>query len=143
MRTQKATTREISQGAALGIFLAFAAPPGLQLIPGLLIASLMGASRVATALGVFVSNPLTMPLIYPASYRLGSWVTGYFLPVRVPDETEEIWQAAINESTPQFLLVNMWVGLLLLGSIFGILAYYTAGWAFERYVKKRQAQPAA
>ncbi len=137
LRMQKATPRQISQGAALGVFLAFVAPPGLQLVPGLLIATLMGASRLATGAGVFVSNPLTMPFIYPFSYRLGSWVTGYLRPVAVPDETEEIWQAAISENTPQFLLINMWVGLILLGSLFGVFAYYAAGWAFRRYGMKR------
>lgn len=136
LRRQKATARQIATGAAIGILFAFIAPPGIQLIPALLIASLMGASRVSAALGAFVSNPLTMPVIYPLAYRIGGWVTGVLMPVKVPDETEEIWEAALSHATPPHLLINMFVGLVLMGCVLALIAFHFLDWYLAKKLRR-------
>lgn len=136
LRAQKGTPAQIARGAALGVVLAFVGPPGLQLIPALLLASLMGASRVAAALGVFVSNPLTMPFIYPSAYKLGGWVTGYFRPAQIPDDADEVWQVALSDTTPPYILVNTMVGLVLIGSTLALIVYHVTEWLIIRHRAK-------
>ncbi len=56
---------------ALGSFIAFTPLIGLQTLLAALFATLIGASKKAAMLAVWISNPLTMGPIFAVTYQLG------------------------------------------------------------------------
>lgn len=57
---------DIAAGWALGVFIGFAIPFGLQLIISIPLAMMMRVSKIGATLGTFVTNPVTIFFIYPA-----------------------------------------------------------------------------
>ena len=70
------STRNAAFGIAIGVFVATLPIPGIQLALALLLASLLRANLAAAALGTFWANPLTMPLMWFASYHAGCVMLG-------------------------------------------------------------------
>ena len=60
----------VAAGWALGVFVGFAIPFGLQLIVSVPLAIMMRVSKVGATLGTFVTNPATIFFLYPAQ----TWV---------------------------------------------------------------------
>lgn len=69
--TIRATPRQIALGVALGSFIAFTPFIGLQMLIAALFATVIGASRKAAMLAVWISNPVTMGPIFLVTYQLG------------------------------------------------------------------------
>ncbi|MBZ6378539.1 hypothetical protein B5C34_12370 [Pacificimonas flava] len=67
----------VARGVALGLFLGFAIPMGLQLIVAALTAVSTRANLAVTALFTSVSNPFTVVPIYFAALKTGDWLLGY------------------------------------------------------------------
>jgi len=67
----RATPRQVALGVALGSFIAFSPLIGLQTLLAALFATLIGASKKAAMLAVWISNPLTMGPIFAVTYQLG------------------------------------------------------------------------
>ena len=57
---------DIAAGWALGVFVGFAIPFGLQLVVSIPLALMMRVSKIGATLGTFVTNPVTIFFIYPA-----------------------------------------------------------------------------
>ena len=55
----------VAGGWALGVFVGFAIPFGLQLVVSVPLALMMRVSKVGATLGTFVTNPMTILFIYP------------------------------------------------------------------------------
>ena len=70
------STRNAAFGIAIGVFVATLPVPGIQMLLALLLASMLRASPVAALLGTFWANPLTMPLMWFASYHAGCMMLG-------------------------------------------------------------------
>lgn len=71
-----ATPHAVAAGVAAGAFASFTPFVGLHFIIGFVIAFLIGGNLVAAALGTAVGNPLTFPLIWASTYRLGNAILG-------------------------------------------------------------------
>jgi len=67
---------EISLGMAIGVFVGITPTVPFHTVLAVSLAVLLRASKLAAALGVWVCNPLTAPLFYYGSYRLGRFVLG-------------------------------------------------------------------
>jgi uncharacterized protein len=67
----RATPRQVALGMALGSFIAFTPFIGLQTLIAALIATIVGASKKAAMLAVWISNPVTMGPIFAMTYQLG------------------------------------------------------------------------
>jgi len=63
----------IALGFAIGIFFAFMPPPpfGFQMICAVLVATLVGASRVPAVAATWVTNWVTTPFLAPFCYEVG------------------------------------------------------------------------
>ena len=67
---------EISLGMAIGVFVGITPTMPFHTVLAVFLATLLRASKLAAALGVWICNPLTIPLFYYGSYRLGRFVLG-------------------------------------------------------------------
>ena len=68
--------REIALGFSLGIFIGISPTMGVQTIIAVFLASLFKWNKIATAAGVWISNPLSAPFIYSLSYVIGARLIG-------------------------------------------------------------------
>jgi len=66
----------IGRGLALGLFIGFTPTFGFQIILAILFAFLLRQNKIATFIGVWVTNPVTAPLIYGLEYSLGRLLLG-------------------------------------------------------------------
>jgi len=61
----------IAMGCAAGVFIGFTPLYGFQFLLACLLAWALGGSLVAAALGTFVANPISFPVIWYSTYKLG------------------------------------------------------------------------
>lgn len=69
-----ATPHAVAAGVAAGAFTSFTPFMGLHFLLAALLAWMLRGNLIASALGTFVGNPLTFPLIWTATYKTGHWV---------------------------------------------------------------------
>lgn len=104
--------RAVAGGAALGLFVAFMPVLGQMFIAAAL-AIFFRVNLPLAAMGVWVTNPLTIAPIYFFTYKLGAWV------LDVPVE-QYAFTMTWEWFTHEFLAI--WQPLLLGGFICGVIA---------------------
>jgi uncharacterized protein (DUF2062 family) len=72
----KSHADSVARGLALGVFIGFTPTFGLQIFLALALAYLLRQNKLATFIGVWVTNPLTAPLIYGLEYEVGRILLG-------------------------------------------------------------------
>jgi uncharacterized protein (DUF2062 family) len=103
---------------AIGVFVGITPTVPFHTVLAVSIAVLLRASKLAAALGVWVCNPLTAPLFYYGSYRLGSFVLG--LPeLNLPSDYSFLSIIKLGKH----VTVAMLHGGVLLGILPALLAY--------------------
>ena len=143
---QKDTPESIAAGTALGMFIALTPTVGLQMLIAVTLATLVRVNKVAAALLCWITNPLTIPPIYYGCYRLGLLIMPEY---RLRDVGKKFDELANAESLKVYFVtitklgvevyVPMFVGSLVLGAIFGFLAYPVTLRAVKAY-RERRAQ---
>jgi hypothetical protein len=73
----KGAPREIALGFALGLLIGMTPFFGFHFVTSILLAALLGWSRIAAMVGVNVTNVVTAPLIYPLNYWVGVRLAGF------------------------------------------------------------------
>jgi uncharacterized protein (DUF2062 family) len=68
--------RYVAMGMAVGIFVSATPTIPFQTIIAVALAFIMRGSKAAAALGVWLSNPITFPVFYLASYKIGAFLFG-------------------------------------------------------------------
>ena len=66
----------VAAGMAIGVFVGITPTIPFHTALAIAIAFLLRASKVAAVLGVWCSNPLTIPFLYYWSYKIGIFVMG-------------------------------------------------------------------
>jgi uncharacterized protein (DUF2062 family) len=70
----KGRPEEVAGGVAIGVFVGMTPTVPLHTVLAVLIAYLFGKSKLAAAMGVWVSNPLFLPFVYLLDYKLGRMI---------------------------------------------------------------------
>ena len=117
----------IAVGVACGVAVSFTPLIGLHFVIAVILAWLLGGSLIASALGTAVGNPWTFPLIWIASYRLGSWLLG--LEPNVDGLTME-------DIRQNFFVV--FLPMMVGGLVLGIVAWLGSFWLVRRAVSRYQ-----
>ena len=108
----------IALGMAVGVFISMTPFFPFQTAIALACASLVKGSRRGAAIGVWVSNPVTMPFFYYLSYRIGIVLLGRSVQFSPGNRSlAEIMKAGVD------VTVAMLLGGLLLGAFMGVPAY--------------------
>jgi uncharacterized protein (DUF2062 family) len=109
---------EIALGMAIGVFIGITPTIPFHTLLAVSLAVFARGSKLAAALGVWVSNPLTIPLFYCGSYRIGQFVLG--LPgLRFPEEHSLLLMAKLGGE----IVGAMVLGGAILGIIPAVFAY--------------------
>jgi len=126
--------RALAGGIALGLFIGLTPTVGFQTPLILAGALLFRANFPAAFLALWVSNPLTTPLLYWGFNRLGAALFADDFPVEAVAHLAPYLQMAIQQST------YLWLGSLLLavpGAILGYTAFIGA-WRYATVRRWRQ-----
>lgn len=110
---------EIAKGVALGIFIGMTPTFGFQMAIALFFAYLLKENRLAAILGVWITNPVTAPVIYAIEYEIGRILLG--MP-RAGLPAELTWKAYAELGWN--IMFPLWVGGILAGIILGALSYF-------------------
>ena len=130
--------RKLAGGMALGVFIAFTPTVPFHTVAVLFLASLFRLSLITALLGAQVCNPLTIPAIYLASYKVGQFLLYRGKPLIFPagysfrEWLDVLWQGGLA----------LQVGGLILATPPTIVTYFFTLWIIRRY-RQRKARRAA
>jgi len=118
LKELRGNPHEIALGMAIGVFIGITPTIPLHTILAVSLALLVRGSKLAAALGVWVSNPLSIPFFYYGSYRIGQLVLG-FPGIRLPEDRSLLAMASLGGK----IVGAMLLGGVILGIIPAIAAY--------------------
>lgn len=140
----------IAMGVGTATFIAFLPLVGLQTVIAVAIAAAIRANKAVCIPIVWITNPITMVPIYGSCLMVGGLVTGkgstesQQATLKSLTEYEgagrflemEFWRDLLNV----FLSfgVDLWVGCILVGTVFGVLGYFLSRWGLSTYRERRR-----
>ncbi len=113
----KSSPDAIARGMALGIFIGFTPFFGFHILIALLFSFLLRQNKIATLIGVWITNPVTAPFIYALEYEIGRMLLG-----KPPIGTfvlnrELTWETAMQMGLP------LGLGSVVLGIPLALISY--------------------
>ena len=134
--------REIALGFALGVFVALTPTMGIQMPIAVFGAAILKWSKISAAFGVWITNPLTAPFIYAATYFVGANILRLEAAFNLPQELN--WDLIRDMlSNAPLIFGALTVGGILLGLPLAVLGYYLAFGAVNQYQQRVKAKVAA
>jgi uncharacterized protein (DUF2062 family) len=139
------TRRSVPRGVAVGLFVAVIIP-FMHTVIAALLAIPTRANVAVAAVCTLVVNPLTIPPMYYAAYRIGSW--------ELHHDTPLLDQQATERFSSELSRLLFWVhhasapialGILTLAVLLGGFGYFAAAlvwrfWSASRWQQRRQAR---
>ncbi|MEE4264178.1 MAG: DUF2062 domain-containing protein [Desulfobacteraceae bacterium] len=111
--------RYVAMGMAVGIFVSATPTIPFQTMIAVPLAFLLRGSKAAAAIGVWLSNPLTFPFFYLASYKTGAFLFGISNVPSIAGQTRPDLLKLGFDTTLAAL-----AGGIIIGSILAIGAYF-------------------
>ena len=109
----------IALGMAIGVFVAITPTIPFHTAIALALALMLRGSKAAAAIAVWISNPVTIPIFYLGSYKVGNFILGNSIPFDPKYESlSELVKLGADAT------IAMMVGGVILGIIPGIAAYF-------------------
>ncbi len=137
--------REVALGFALGVFVGMTPTIGVQTPIAVFIAALFKWSKLSAAIGVWISNPLTAPIIYGVAYITGAKFLSLDPVFNMPLSPTWSTLKAMLQKAPQ-AFEAMTVGGAIIGLPLAVISYYLSYAAVDKYqkdVKDKLAGPKA
>lgn len=142
------TRRSVPRGVALGLFVAVIIP-FMHTVIAALLAIPTRANVVVAAAFTLVVNPLTIPIMYVAAYRIGSW--------ELHHDANLVDPTAAERFSSELSRLLFWVhhasgaialGILTIATALSIIGYLGASlvwrfWSSSRWRQRRRQRDAA
>lgn len=135
-----ATPHAVAAGVAAGIFASFF-PLGLHFFIAMAVAWLISGNLISAAIATAFGNPLTMPLLWGASYEAGLLMLGR-AGVERPGSIAEMLHHLGFAELWEPVLKPMLVGAVPLGIAAGFVFYAFTRWGMARFERQRRARMA-
>ena len=120
---EKLPPENIAAGWAFGVFIGCAVPFGLQLIIAIPLAMMMRVSKLGTTLGTFITNPVSIFIIYPTqTFVVNKLLFGGSLTFSRLMETEWTWRALRRLGSE--VMVSFFLGGFFLAIILTPITYF-------------------
>lgn len=147
--TLRGSPEAIALGTSIGMFVAFTPTIGFQMLISAFIATLFRASRPASMIPPWITNPITIPPVFAGTYWLGSlfWSgpSASEVYTRLISAIKGMERFGWYEIVRQFkefmrlgadLFIPMLIGGILVGTVASLLTYPTVLWAVREYRRK-------
>lgn len=132
----QASPQNIARGLAAGVFVGLLPVLPFQTIIAIALAFVVRGSKIAAALGTWVSNPLNWVPVYMMFYYVGKAVVPFDVPAFDPSQLE---MAQMIEMGWKFFIVMM-VGGLVVATPSAVVSYFIAFKGVSVYRAKRKAR---
>ncbi|MFC1826232.1 DUF2062 domain-containing protein, partial [Thermodesulfobacteriota bacterium] len=86
-KTLQGDPHYVAMGMAIGVFVGITPTIPLHTVTAVALAFVLRGSKPAAIIGVWVANPITIPLFYWASYKIGIFLLGENIPFDVKYES--------------------------------------------------------
>ncbi len=134
-----ATPHAIAAGVAAGVFASFLPYMGFHFLLAAGVAWLLAGNLIASAFGTAIGNPITFPLIWASSYKLGCAILGTNAPHGgSPIQLGKLWEHLEFNQLWEPLLKPMTVGGIPLGLAFAVSFYFLTRWSVAGFRRQRQ-----
>jgi hypothetical protein len=128
--------RKIAGGMALGVFIAFTPTIPFHMVGALALAAVLRVSPVSAFLGIQICNPLTIPAIYLAAYKVGQFLLYRGKPLVFPETFSfDAWFCVLWQGG-----VALQVGGVILAVPPAIVSYFLTLWIVQRYRRRKAAK---
>jgi hypothetical protein len=131
----------IAAGVAAGTFASFTPFMGFHFIIGFAIAFLLGGNMVAAALGTAVGNPLTFPIIWASTHKVGSIILGADATAMTAELSPDLLGKSLDTIMP--IIGPMVVGSVPLGVPASVALYVLVFQSVRGFRALRQQRIAA
>ena len=129
--------RKLAWGMTLGVFIGITPTIPFHTVLVLSLAALLRVSPVTAFIGIQIGNPLTVPAIYLAAYKVGQFLLYRGKPLVFPETFSfKAWICVLWQGG-----VALQVGGVILAIPPAIVAYFLTLWIVQRY-HRRKAQKA-
>lgn len=124
--------KQIARGLALGLLVGMTPTLGVQTAIAVSAASILKWNKISAALGVWITNPLTAPVVYGVTYSVGRKVLGITRSPELPTNfSMEALRVLVSE-TPGIFGALM-AGAVVVGLPVAITGYHLSHLALQRY----------
>ena len=114
---------DIAAGWALGMFIGCSVPFGMQLVISIPLAMMMRVSKLGATLGTFITNPVTIFVIYPAqTYLVNKLLFGGSLSFSNLMSMEWTWTSVRRLGAEA--MVSFFLGGFLVATIMTPITYF-------------------
>ncbi len=130
--------RKLDWGMALWIFIGITPTIPFDLVSVLFLAPLLRISPVTAVIGIQIMNPLTIPILYLAAFKVGHFFLHRGAPLKLPEtytianSLDLLWRGGLA----------LQAGGVILAIPPAIASYFLTLWVLKRY-RRLQAQRAA
>jgi uncharacterized protein (DUF2062 family) len=121
----KGAPREIALGFALGLLIGMTPFFGVHFFSSILLASLLGWSKIGAMAGVNITNVVTAPLIYPVNYWVGVKLAGFSKEIDWSAALKIADMLALMQQSP-LILADLSIGGIILGIPLAVGGYLIA-----------------
>ena len=130
--------RQIAKGLALGIMVGMTPFMGLHTVIAVFLAAIWKWNKISAAAGVFITNPITAPFIYPVTYLVGkAFIGASSIPVlHMPLSLAAVTNLIKNSP---LILIDLLAGGIVIGLPLSIVSYWIALKTVENY--RRRIKP--
>jgi uncharacterized protein (DUF2062 family) len=125
----------IARGLALGVFSGCFPFFGLQIIIGVILATLLRGSKVAAAAATWISNPLTYVPLFIFNYQVGKFIVG--IEIELDNQLDLDSFSSFMELGFAFA-ATLLVGCFVVGLIAGLITYFISLRCLKRLRQKQK-----
>lgn len=109
----------VAMGMAIGVFIGITPTIPLHTVIAVVLAFVLRGSKPAAIIGVWIANPITIPLFYWGSYEIGMFMLGKSIPFNINYKSiGDLMELGLD------VTVAMIAGGVILGILPGIAAYF-------------------
>jgi uncharacterized protein (DUF2062 family) len=123
--------REIALGFALGLFVGMSPFMGFQILIVVFLASVLKWNKISAVIGVWISNPITAPIIYGFTYFTGANLLGIHK-MEMLSEIDPATGITALSKAPEIIWALI-VGGGVIGFPLAVLGYYFSYSAVKKY----------
>jgi uncharacterized protein (DUF2062 family) len=129
--------RNIALGFGLGLFVGMTPTMGIQMPIAVFLAMPLRLNKISSAAGVWITNPVSAPIIYPINYLVGVKL------FNIDISTEQFMDISLKSfkcllfETPDIFLAAM-LGGIVLGVPIAIGGYFFALSTVKRYQARKK-----
>jgi len=138
---------ELALGMAFGIFIGMMPIIPFQTALALALAIAFKASKITAALGTWITNPVTIYIIYKYCFRVGSFILGYdhntkiLAPVIEAIHNGEVLNSIIKILSAEGIIIAAFImGGIALGIIFAVPSYFIFFYFFKTFISWRKSR---